>query len=281
MITIKETLFHGAKRLKNYSKSANLDSRIMLSFLLKYSIEDIIKNSDKQISDELLTKYNQLLDHRISGVPIAYLTGEKEFFGRNFKVSPDVLIPRADTEILVEAVLKDHLKFDSSLELLELGVGSGCIIITLILELQNASGLAVDIDGNAIKIAKENASKYQINNSLDIIQSNWFSDIPSKKFDIIMSNPPYISEDEKEFIAHETLLFEPQVALFAEDQGLINYKKIALGAKNFLKPQGKIYLEIGFRQSDDVIKIFADQGYKLLNIYKDLAAYDRGLCFTF
>ncbi|MCC2646963.1 MAG: hemK [Rickettsiaceae bacterium] len=279
MITIKEALLHGSKRLKNFSQSANLDSRIILGFLLNYSIEDLIKYSDMSLSDELFTKFNLLLDHRITGVPIAYLTGEKEFFGRKFNVNPDVLIPRADTEILIEAVLNDYGKTPTPLKLLELGVGSGCIIITLLLELQNAAGIAVDINANAVKIAKENASKYHLKDSLNIIQSNWFSNIADRKYDIIISNPPYISEEEKEFIAHETLMFEPQVALFAEDQGLINYKHIALGAKNFLKPNGRVYLEIGFRQNDAVIQIFTNQGYKLINTHKDLAGHDRVVCF--
>ncbi|MDF2965003.1 MAG: hemK [Rickettsiaceae bacterium] len=277
---IKDALIHGAKRLSSYSSSAAIDSRVILGYILNYSTEQLVTKNDRFLEPNIITQYNMLIDHRIAGVPIAYITGEKEFYGRNFKVTPDVLIPRADTEIMIDAILKEYKSLAQPLRILELGVGSGCIIISLLLELQNASGIAVDISDEALKVAENNAKTHELNTRLKLLKSDWFANIKLDNFDIIVSNPPYIAQDEVDLLAQETKLFEPGLALFAEEKGLGNYRKIANQAANFLAPKGRIYLEIGFRQKQQVTQIFTENGFKLYQAYKDLAGLDRSLCFV-
>jgi release factor glutamine methyltransferase len=278
-MNIKETLIEGTKQLKSFSKTASLDSKSLLCFTLDYSLEDIIRNSDMQLQPETLDQFYNLINERTKGTPIAYLTNEKEFYGRSFFVDENVLIPRADTETLIEAVLSDYKKVEQPLNMLELGAGSGCIAITLLLELNKLQALAVDISNDALKVAERNRDNYNLKDRLTLLQSDWFSNIEPKKFDVIISNPPYISHDESSLMALETKLYEPELALYAEENGLKNYKIIAENALKFLTSEGHIYLEIGFSQKDTVTQIFGSLGYKLLKSYQDLGGNDRVLCF--
>jgi release factor glutamine methyltransferase len=219
--------------------------------------------------------FDALLKRRATGEPIAYITQNKEFYAINFFVDKDVLIPRSDTEILVQTVLDHNSKFDT-LEILELGVGSGCIILSLLKNLPSAIGLGIDVSEQALNIAQRNAIALQVENRIKFKQSNWYQNITGK-FDIIVSNPPYVN---KKFIPSRELSFEPAIALFAELEGMEHYQQIAYSAKDFLKNGGTCYIEIGKDTAKQVIDIFYKNGLKLIGTYKDLAQIDRCLKFA-
>jgi release factor glutamine methyltransferase len=208
---------------------------------------------------------------------LAYMIGYKEFYGRNFFVNRNVLIPRPDTETVIDAILKKY-KNNPNLNILELGVGSGCIIITLLLEL-GCKGLGIDISQDALDVAVHNAKLYNSLYNLIFLQSNWFQNISLKnKFDIIVSNPPYINQSEIGMMSEETLLYEPELALYTDSYK--SYKEIALLAKNHLKKNGVVYIEIGFAQEQDIIDIFLENNYKKLDHFYDINNIVRVLSFT-
>lgn len=168
----------------------------------------------------------------------------------------------------------------NNIKILELGTGSGCIAISLLCELPNARVVATDIILDAIEVARNNALKHHVMDRIQIIQSNWFENIEDQKFDFIVSNPPYISHSEKSEMAIETINYEPSIALFAEEEGLQAYILIAKNAKQFLKPNGKLALEIGFQQEEAVTQIFLNHGYNIESVYKDLQGHSRVILFS-
>ncbi len=280
-MNINEALMEAAKILKRSQISyPKLESRLLLSYLLSKTQEYIILHTNSLLSQEHLEKFFKLIELRKKYVPIAYLIGYREFYGRNFLVNDSVLIPRSDSEILIDAVVKDYNYCKTKVNILELGVGSGCLIITLLLELKNTIGLGIDIEVDALQVAESNCQKYQLKKSLTLIQSNWFSNlVPDQKYDIIIVNPPYISNCELDKVAQETLLYEPYSALFAENGGLKSYQDIARSASAFLRCNGRLYLELGYSQAEEVGKIFKSSGFTLEQEYYDLAGYCR--CFKF
>jgi release factor glutamine methyltransferase len=253
-----------------------MEARILLAHYMNYSIEKLITNQDEKIefSEKILSLVNQRIAHK----PLSYLLGYKEFYGRNFIVNENVLIPRPDTEILVSAVLN---KYQNNLDLniLELGVGTGCIMISLLLELPNSRGLGVDISKEALYVAARNSDLYNCKERLTLIESDWYKNInPRNQYDLIISNPPYIKKSEISLMSKETLRYEPAIALYTENYD--SYKKIAQHGKNYLNNEGEIYLEIGINQETEIIKIFIDNGYILKNQIFDLNRILRVLAFS-
>jgi release factor glutamine methyltransferase len=302
--SIKQILSNATDKLNKISiNSPQLEARILLQHVINKPIEYLLINLDEQLNQSEVEAFEKLLERRLKHEPIAYITSVKEFYSREFIVNKHVLIPRSDTELLVEIVLgllKPSLRAtkrsvaisgtlpeiasstlmassrnDKLFNILELGTGSGCIAISLLCELPNAKAVATDISLDAIEVARNNALKRQVSNRIKIIHSDWFENIKDQKFDVIVSNPPYISYTEKPEMVLETLNHEPHLALFAEEDGLQAYRIIAENAKQFLKPTGKIILEIGFNQADKVSKIFLDYGDNIDNIYKDLQSHSR------
>ena len=253
-----------------------LEARILLGHVTGHSAEYLITHKDEDISENQAALLRAAAQRRCKLEPIAYITGSKEFFGREFIVNSNVLIPRPDSEILVESVLADY-KENTDLNILDLGTGSGCLIITLLLELNNATGIGVDVEPEALDVAKANMAKHHTPN-LELLLSNWFSALKhSKNFDIIVANPPYISSSVN--VARETMLHEPHTALFAKKNGLEAYEVIAKSAKEFLKPKGCLYLEIGYDQEKSVTDLYAEHGYDLKSKAYDLARHVRCLKF--
>ncbi|MES2215246.1 MAG: peptide chain release factor N(5)-glutamine methyltransferase [Pseudomonadota bacterium] len=274
---ISEALIETSKILLQAGISNHaMEARLLLGHAMNVSEEYLILHKGLEISPAQLKILQEMVDRRAKLEPMAYILGRKEFFSREFVVNSHVLIPRPDSEVLIESVLKDY-KGCEGLNILDLGTGSGCLIITLLLELQNAAGIAVDIDSHALSIAQANADSLDVKN-LQFIQSNWFDALQSTHhFDIIIANPPYIWGSEN--VAQETLLYEPHLALFAQNQGLEPYEIISKQARNFLKPEGSIYLEIGFDQAQDVTDLFLGRGYKNPVKTQDLAGHVRCLKF--
>ncbi|ADE30423.1 bifunctional peptide chain release factor N(5)-glutamine methyltransferase PrmC/tRNA (guanosine(46)-N7)-methyltransferase TrmB [Rickettsia prowazekii] len=291
--SIKQILSNANDKLNKIGINLpGLEARILLQHVTNKPIEHLLIKLNEQLSEAEIEAFEKLLERRLAHEPIAYIIGVKEFYSREFIVNKHVLIPRIDTEVLVDVVIglvvsRNNLHMFSKLKsldsvlttqsynILELGTGSGCIAISLLCELPNTNIIATDISVDAIKVAKSNSIKYNVTDRIQIIHSNWFEKLDKQKFDFIVSNPPYISHTEKLKMAIETINYEPSIALFAEEDGLEAYSIIAKNAKQFLKPNGKIILEIGFSQAAKVSKIFLNYGYNIDYIYRDLQSHNR------
>lgn len=275
----KDALIFATKKLQEKNiELPNLEARILLSYATNKSQEYLL-TADKKLSILEQDTFITSLNRRLNLEPIAYILGYKEFYGRNFKVTNKVLIPRPDTEILVDAVL-DTFK-QKHIKILELGVGSGCVIVTLLLENLEALATATDISNDALLIAQENSGIHNVQSRLNLVSSNWFDELSSRKFDVIISNPPYIPLKDKPLMSLETIKFEPELALFSSSSdGLNSYKIISENAKKFLKPNGKLFLEVGFNQAKPVTKIFLEKNYTFDKCYKDLSNYIRVVQFS-
>jgi release factor glutamine methyltransferase len=259
--------------------NSKLDSLILLSHTLFCSKEQVIFNPDFELNEQQEKDFFKAVNRRAAREPVSHIIGKREFFGQDFLVSKDVLDPRPDSEILIELVFENFLDKQQKLKILELGVGSGCLIITLLCAYKNAEGDGVDISDEALKICQKNAEKLQVKNRLNIFQSDLFEKIKSQKFDLIISNPPYIAKDEIEKLQDEVRLYEPRTALDGGVDGLDFYRRIAIAAKNFLAQNGKIILEIGIGQKEKIVEIFAKEGFLLNAIKLDLSGIERALCF--
>ncbi|MCC8462562.1 MAG: bifunctional peptide chain release factor N(5)-glutamine methyltransferase PrmC/tRNA (guanosine(46)-N7)-methyltransferase TrmB [Rickettsia endosymbiont of Ecitomorpha arachnoides] len=299
--SIKQILSNATDKLNKIGiSSSQLEARILLRYIINKPIEYLLINLDEQLNEAEIEAFEKLLERRLKHEPIAYIIGAKEFYSREFIVNKHVLIPRNDTEVLVDVVVKLAMslrgltteskksfvkKLDSVVEprndnILELGTGSGCIAISLLCELPNARVVATDISLDAIEVARNNALKYHVTDRIQIIHSDWLKNLGKQKFDFIVSNPPYISADEKPEMALETLNHEPHLALFAEEDGLQACRIIAENAKKFLKPNGKVALEIGFKQEEAVTQIFLSNGYNIEGVYKDIQGHSRVVLFS-
>lgn len=265
---------------KNSVASAILDAKILIQHVSSLSREDIVfKASHLNLSEHQQKKFFDLIQQRAKKIPLTHLTNNREFFANNFYVDENVLDPRPDSEALIEMIIE---KFDkvSSLNICEIGSGSGCLIISLLKHFENWFGLALDISAKALLIAKKNAEINQVLSRINFIQSDLFSNLPNEKiFDIIISNPPYIPTNEIENLQDEVRLYEPRIALDGGCDGLDFYRKIAEKSQKYLKNHGDIFLEIGYNQHQDVKNIFENNNFKFINFKKDLSGIIRILQF--
>lgn len=228
-----------------------------------------------EITAEQEEKIKAFLERRIKHEPLDKIIGEKEFYKYRFKVSSDVLSPRPDTEILVEEAL-GVIPCEKPCRILDLGTGSGCILLTLLKECPLAQGVGVDISATALSIAKDNAQKLAINERVELINKSWNDVIFTNEiFDVIVSNPPYIEHEEINKLEPEVKNYDPLVALDGGIDGLMCYREIASLANLWLKENGYILLEVGYNQSEAVADIFQKTGLKLIKIAKDLANINR------
>lgn len=275
---IKELFVNSTKSLKDKGiNTANLDVKMLLSFLLKLDTNDLIKHFDENISDNLLRRFTKLLNRRLNREPVANIIGKKFFWDYEFIVDKNVLTPRPDSETLIEAVLKNYTDKNKKLTILDLGTGSGCLILTILKIYKNANGLAIDKSKKALNIAQKNAKNLNIKN-IKFLQNNWNNNI-NKKFDLIISNPPYISKEEIKTLEPEVNIFNPILALDGGNDGLNCYKYLAKNLKKNCKKNTKIFLEIGKNQEKDIQKIFKNEGFLLNNYYKDINQIIRILEF--
>jgi release factor glutamine methyltransferase len=260
--------------------SFRIDALLLLCHSLSCAKEKIIFNPTLEITAEAEEKFLIALKRRENHEPMSHILGKREFFGNDFIVNPDVLDPRPDSESLIEMTLEIFPNTNQSLKILELGVGSSCLIATILKYFPNSSGIAVDISLPALKIAQENLLNLGLKNRVELLQSNWFSNIvPSKRFDLIISNPPYIKSSDIELLQEEVKNFEPIKALDGGENGLDCYEIIAQKAKDFLNDSAFLLLEIGFGQEEDVKKIFIKSGLQFVKEKKDLAGIIRALLF--
>jgi len=272
MQSIKYVLNEAARILAASSDSAALDAEILLCLTLDKERSHLRAWPDKELQPELTARFWTLIQERQKGTPIAYITGRREFWSRDFHVTPDVLIPRPDTELLIELSLK-LIPRDKLIKIIDLGTGSGIIAITLAAECPHALVSATDFSLAALRIAQLNANKHHINN-IQFYQSNWFANVPDAKFHLIVSNPPYIAEDDVH-LKQGDIRFEPQTALCAGEQGLSDIKIIAETARNRLEPGGHLLIEHGYDQQHPVQTIFKDFHYDNVQTVTDLSGQPR------
>ncbi|MBX3487044.1 MAG: peptide chain release factor N(5)-glutamine methyltransferase [Candidatus Paracaedibacteraceae bacterium] len=250
------------------------DVRLMLAAILGTTHEEILFNPPQTLTPEQHNKFEAWVDRRCRQEPLAKILGKKEFWGRDFKVTKDTLDPRPDSETLIEVVL-NLMPLGQSARILDLGTGSGCLILTLLAERPNWTGVAVDFSPPALTIAQENAQSLHVSDRVVFVHSDWFQAVDGI-FDLIIANPPYIARDE--VLPPETL-YDPDSALFADDGGLADYRKILSCAAEFLTFQGLILFEIGCHQAKSVTEIATTLGFNLVSLHKDLAGRDRCLVF--
>ncbi len=230
-------------------------------------------NSDKVLDSAVVERINTKIHCYFDGEPLAYILGYKYFWDQKLFVTQDTLIPRADTETLVEAVLDDISDKSTQLNILDLGTGTGAIALALASELPNSHVIAVDFSHKALNVAKENAKENEVSN-VEFIQSDWYQDLDNKKFDIIVSNPPYIDFCDDD-ITQEVKKYEPQSALFAKDNGLSDIKVIISQSHLYLNKNARIYIEHGYTQSRSIQKILIDSEFDDVITIKDLNNKDR------
>lgn len=259
-------------------EEAELDARLLISEATGIEQIDFALDGARILTDAELVNTEKLVAKRLKRIPMSQIFGEKEFWSLSFKVTKDTLTPRPDSETLIEAALKSFDDKSNSLKILDLGTGTGCLLLSLLSEFKNACGVGIDASEAALNVAKENAISLELNDRSDFITSDWFSVLPKdKKFDIIISNPPYIGLVEKPSLSPEVKDHEPETALFAGEEGLDDYKKIASGIDEFLAEDGIIILEIGYTQAIAVSEIFKAEGFSNITVFKDLGGRDRAL----
>ena len=270
----QELLVDASKQLKSYKfNSAKLDAELILSKTLGLSRETILLNLNEKINDKVLENFNYYLKLRKQNKPIAHILGFKDFWKYKFKVDKNVLIPRPETELIIEKILK-ILPLSSNKNILDIGTGSGCIAISLMKERPNCRITAIDKSKKAIKVAKRNAEMHQVKKKINFINidvDKYFFN----KYDIIVSNPPYIKNSELLNLDKDVKFNEPKLALLGGVSGLEICFKIINKSNKLLKRNGKLILEIGHRQGKEIKKYLKLNGFNQIKIYKDLSDKDR------
>ena len=275
--TIREILNWSIQYLKKVgSDTPRLDAELLLCRALKCRRLDLYLEHDKPLENSEKNQYREFIKRRSLMEPVAYILGERDFYSLTFEVNPHVLIPRPETELLIELILKS---FNSDQEFfgLDVGTGSGCLAITIQKNRPMSIIEAWDKSELALEVAKKNASKHGVNiqwGNKDVFASEAWDGLRSK-LDFIVSNPPYIAPEEKNELQLSVRNYEPELALFAEENGLRFYKYYALHAQKFLKVGGKIFLEIGHTQGSAIIDLMKASGWVGIELHKDLNGHDR------
>lgn len=268
-MTARELLSWGEERL---SKAGIEDAKLDAWYLLEYSLPtdrvSFLMKGNAPVTEKKKEEYEVLIEKRASHIPVQHLTGVQDFMGFTFKVNEHVLIPRQDTEVLVEEVLK----VSKGKKVLDMCTGSGCIVISLAKLGQLESATAVDISTEALKVARENAASLEA--EISFVESDLFEKVEGL-YDIIVSNPPYIESEEVDKLAPEVKDHEPRLALDGTEDGLYFYRKIIEEADKYLTENGAIFFEIGYNQGEAVSELLRAKGYQDIKVIKDLPGLDR------
>jgi len=268
MLSYKALLDDATKQLFDECDTPRIDAEVLMQHVLGKGIAWLISYGDTMATAEHTKAFYVLVEQREKGVPIAYLTGSRDFWTLSLDVNEHVLIPRPDTETLVEAAL-DHLPNNSELQILDLGTGSGAIALSLAKERPQARVIAAEYQQGAFDVAKANALKNKIEN-VEFMLSDWFTNIDvQQRFDLIASNPPYIEPDDPH-LSQGDLRFEPITALIAEENGLADIRNIIENATNYLASNGTLIIEHGYNQAKPVAKLFEENGFNDIQLFKDI-----------
>jgi release factor glutamine methyltransferase len=266
-------------------KEAGLDAWLLLEYKTKKSRAYYYAHSDEAVDEESAGVYRNLIRQRAKHIPLQHLTHQAFFMGYEFYVDEHVLVPRQDTETLVEEALK-VLKDVEAPHILDMCTGSGCILLSLILEKEGAKGVGADVSPEAVAVAKRNAKALGVEKRVEIVESNLFSSEflwkkdgnVSVKYDILISNPPYIKTEEIEGLMEEVRVHDPRLALDGKEDGLFFYREITRQAEDYIKQGGWLFYEIGYDQGKDVSSLMENAGFEEIRIIKDLAGLDRVVC---
>ena len=278
-MNIENAIKDACKELKkNNISSALLDSELLLSKVIKKDRKFILLNLDKELNQRDQDSFKNLIIKRSKGKPLAHLTGIKSFWKYDFKINEKILIPRPDSEIIIEEVL-DIYKNKNNLNFLEIGVGSGCIALSILKEKKSFLASGVDLSRDCIKICRYNANKLGVVNRLKLMKLD-VDNLITQKYDFIVSNPPYVKKFDLKKLNKEVKDFEPRLALDGGLEGLSVIRKVVKKSSELIKTHGKLILEIGYDQKESVKKILNDNNFYINKIAKDLAKNDRCIVST-
>ena len=268
--TLKVAYTLGRERLRRAGvPEADLDAWYLLEYVTGLGRASYLMEPDREMTEQQSSRYEECISKREQRVPLQHITGEQEFMGYSFLVNPDVLIPRQDTETLTEEALKFT---EPGMKVLDLCTGSGCILISLMKKCHGLTGTGCDISEKALKTARENGRRLQVEASW--IQSDLFEQI-SERFDLIVSNPPYIRTGVIEELQEEVRLHDPWIALDGKKDGLYFYRRIIAESTGYIRDNGALMFEIGHDQAEDVVRLMEEAGYTQIRVKKDLAGLDR------
>ena len=251
------------------------DARLMLQHASGLSHSQIIADPDQELDASVVASFDAALVRRLAREPVSKIVGSREFWSLEFIVSPQVLDPRPDSETLIQTVLDETDDRGASLRILDLGTGSGCLLIALLDEFQQAKGVGLDASAAALAVAQQNAERLGVADRVSFIEGDWSAAASEDRFDIVVSNPPYIATGDLEGLQPEVRLFDPVMALDGGSDGLDAYRQIISLVPEILASQGLLVLEVGQGQSIDVSRLFADSGANSIGVSKDLAGVNR------
>ncbi len=278
-MNINIAISQGSKILKKkFIPNSLLDSEILMAETMKKDRNYIILNSNNRISNNQLNKFYTLIKQRSLGKPVAYLTNKKFFWNSVFFITDNTLIPRPDTELIVENALK-LTKQKNKINILDIGVGSGCILLSILKERENFYGTGIDVSKNCLKITKINAIKLDVTSKLKLYKSD-VDKFNLGKYDLIISNPPYIKNYKIKYLEKDVANFEPRLALDGGLDGLSEIRKVVKKSSELIKKKGKFILEIGFNQKNKVINLLNKEGFYINSTLKDFAQNDRCIIST-
>ena len=268
--TIGIAIFEAARQLSIAGiDGSQLDARVLMSSVLKVAPYQASLIADKCLTKAQLEEFSKVIQRRLRRVPVSHILGYRDFFEHRFIVTPDVLDPRPETELLVVEALKESFQ-----NVLDLGTGSGCILLSLLAKKINVQGVGIDISAAAISIARRNAKNLHLESRVNLNVSDWFSNVGKRKFDLIVSNPPYVHPNHLELLSPE-VLHEPMLALTDNEDGLNAFKEIATNAQKFMVAGGRLIFEIGFDQGPSVAEILNISGFQNIRVLPDLNGSDR------
>ncbi len=269
-----------ALRLKKVGvKTSLLDSRMLLQSVLGITYEELLVSAKRLVTDAENEKFEELLARRIKREPISKILERKEFWKHSFKTTAATLDPRPETETLIEEVLRDYKDHNRALRILDLGTGTGCIVLSLLREYGAATAVAVDASMEALKVAGENAQALEVADRVDFIKGNWTKGI-DQKFDIIVSNPPYIKTEQIDFLSEEVRIYDPISALDGGESGVQAYIDILEDLDKVMDTHAHVYFEIGKWQEGEVSELIRNKGYEIKEIKKDLLGIPRIISFN-